>query len=69
MIVQCMGGLCGAGMDNLYYANAKIWICGNCIDLPAIGDYKMDPDLIEPMAINAFDRGYCYHELVQEGVL
>lgn len=63
------GGLCGAGMDNLYYANAKIWICGNCIDLPAIGDYKMNPDLIKPMAINAFDRRYCYHDLVQEGVL
>lgn len=63
------GGLCGAGMDNLYYANAKVWICGNCIDLPPIGDYEVDPDTIEPMAINAFDRKRCYHELIKEGAL
>lgn len=28
------GGMCGAGMDNIFYANGKIFICGNCIDLP-----------------------------------
>lgn len=63
------GGLCGAGMDNLYYANAKVWLCGNCIDLPAIGEYRMDPDSIEPLAIDAFDRKCCYHELIREGNL
>ena len=25
------GGMCGAGMDNIFYANGKIFICGNCI--------------------------------------
>ena len=61
------GGKCGAGMDNLYYANGKVWICGNCIDLPSIGNYDMDPDTFISKPIDAFDRNKCFHELVTKG--
>lgn len=27
------GGLCGAGMNNFFYANGKIYLCGNCIEI------------------------------------
>ena len=30
------GGMCGAGMDNIFYANGKIFICGNCNHLVVV---------------------------------
>ena len=57
------GGLCGAGMNNFFYANGKVYICGNCIDLafsfPAgtpLNDVKFD--------VGEFDRQYCFKEVV-----
>ena len=59
------GGMCGAGMDNIFYANGKIFICGNCIDLafslPAdtpLDDVKFDVD--------KFDRRCCFKEVYTE---
>lgn len=59
------GGMCGAGMDNIFYANGKIYICGNCIDLafslPAetpLDDIKFD--------IDEFDRQCCFKEVFTE---
>ena len=56
------GGMCGAGIDNIFYANGKIYICGNCIDLafslPAetpLDDIKFD--------ISEFDRQSCFKEV------
>ena len=34
------GGMCGAGMDNIFYANGRIFICGNCIELPFSMPYQ-----------------------------
>lgn len=56
------GGLCGAGMDNIFYANGKIYICGNCIDLP----YSMPSDTLldkVKFEIMEFDRNCCFKEV------
>lgn len=55
------GGLCGAGMDNLFFANGRIYICGNCVDLhtPYLSNTPLDAvdfDLVP------FDRSHCYKE-------
>lgn len=63
------GGLCGAGMDNFYYANGKIWICGNCIDLDSVGDCYTAPADISLSSVEAFDRRRCFHEMVKGGAL
>ena len=55
------GGKCGAGINNIFYANGKIYICGNCVDLP--DHYSSDTPLDEvKFIIKPFDRSYCYKE-------
>ncbi len=55
------GGLCGAGINNIFYANGKIYLCGNCIDLDT--PYSYDTPLDEVIFnINDFDRSHCYKE-------
>ena len=56
------GGLCGAGLDNVFYANGYVYLCGNCIDLPfkfpactALDNITFD--------IKDFDRTKCYKEI------
>lgn len=55
------GGKCGAGINNLYYANRKVYICGNCIDLPTnfTSDTPIDEIIFD---IPPFDRQFCYKE-------
>lgn len=55
------GGLCGAGMNNFFYANGNVYICGNCVDLPPLGKSKMALSDLEDITID-FDRTYCYKE-------
>ena len=56
------GGLCGAGMDNLFYANGKIFICGNCIDLPfSMSAYTPLEEVM--FDIMEFDRKRCFKEV------
>ncbi len=57
------GGMCGAGINNLFYANGKIYICGNCVDInsPFTSDTPLDK---ADFAISEFDRNYCYKESV-----
>ncbi|MDE7431916.1 MAG: radical SAM protein [Lachnospiraceae bacterium] len=59
------GGLCGAGIENIFYANGKIYICGNCVDL----DYYMPSDT--PLddvhfEVEAFDRHGCFKEVSEK---
>ena len=56
------GGKCGAGINNIFYANGKVYLCGNCVDLPPIGDANTPLDMIIP-CIPDFDRNNCYHEI------
>lgn len=55
------GGLCGAGINNFFFANGKVYLCGNCIDLAPLGDSDMSFYDIEKLSLN-FDRKYCYKE-------
>lgn len=57
------GGLCGAGMNNFFYANGKIYLCGNCIDLPALGGSDMPISKLEEISLQ-FDRTHCYKESI-----
>lgn len=56
------GGMCGAGMDNIFYANGKIYICGNCIDLPF--SLPAETPLEDArFAVDEFDRRCCFKEV------
>lgn len=59
------GGLCGAGMNNYFYANGNIYICGNCIDLPPLGKSEISLSQLETKTLN-FDRTHCYKETICE---
>lgn len=55
------GGKCGAGINNLYYANGKVYICGNCVDLAT--EFTSDTPIDEiDFNIPPFDRQFCYKE-------
>lgn len=57
------GGMCGAGMNNIFYANGKIYVCGNCVDIqtPFSSDTPFDAVKFN---IPDFDRKCCYKESV-----
>ena len=59
------GGLCGAGMNNFFYANGNIYICGNCIDLPPLGTSDIPLSQLESISFD-FDRRRCYKETLCE---
>lgn len=56
------GGMCGAGINNIFYANGNIYLCGNCVDLPSIAKADTPIDHIVP-EISEFDRNSCFREL------
>ena len=56
------GGLCGAGINNFFYSNSRIYICGNCIDLESL-PYDTPLDQIA-FSMNEFDRNCCYKETI-----
>lgn len=55
------GGQCGAGLNNFFFANGKVYYCGNCIDLPALGESGLSLFDLEKLSLN-FDRSHCYKE-------
>ncbi|MBQ2819819.1 MAG: radical SAM protein [Clostridia bacterium] len=55
------GGLCGAGINNLFYANGGIYICGNCIDMGNSIPYDTPIDEVS-FDVPNFDRVNCYKE-------
>lgn len=55
------GGKCGAGINNIFYANGKIYLCGNCVDLPISCDSDTPIDEID-FNVGVFDRNNCYKE-------
>lgn len=58
------GGMCGAGINNIFYANDKIYLCGNCVDMPA--SYSSDTPIDEVIfAIPPFDRHRCYKDTLK----
>lgn len=55
------GGICGAGKNNYFFANGKVYYCGNCIDLPFIADSNISFFELEQISLN-FERNRCYRE-------
>lgn len=55
------GGQCGAGINNYFFANGKVYFCGNCIDLMPVGTSGMPLEELEKNTLE-FDRNYCYKE-------
>ena len=55
------GGRCGAGKNNYFFANGKVYYCGNCVNLPPIGDSDMPFEELEKISLQ-FDRNLCYKE-------
>lgn len=55
------GGQCGAGINNYFFANGKVYFCGNCIDLTPVGMSGMPFGELEKNTLE-FDRNYCYKE-------
>ena len=59
------GGLCGAGMNNFFYANGNVYICGNSVDLPPLGTSDIPLSQLESLSLD-FDRRNCYRETLCE---
>ena len=57
------GGMCGAGINNIFYSNGKVHICGNCIDLPSIADFDTPLDIIKP-DVPEFNRNNCFKDIL-----
>ena len=57
------GGQCGSGFNNYFFANGKVYYCGNCIDLPPVGSSGMSFEELEKISLD-FDRNCCYKELI-----
>ena len=57
------GGQCGAGINNYFFANGKVYFCGNCIDFPPVGLSDITFEELEKIALD-FDRNYCYKESI-----
>ena len=55
------GGKCGAGTNNYFFSNGKVYFCGHCIDLPPVGSSDMTFEELEKISLQ-FDRNYCYKE-------
>lgn len=55
------GGQCGAGTNNYFFANGKVYYCGNCIDLPSLASSDISFFALERQQL-IFDRNYCYKE-------
>lgn len=59
------GGQCGAGENNYFFSNGKVYYCGNCIDLPSIGPSNISFENLERINLR-FDRNKCYKESICE---
>lgn len=57
------GGMCGAGINNIFYSNQRIYMCGNCIDLESL-PYDTPLDKV-CFLVPEFDRHNCYKESVR----
>lgn len=55
------GGKCGAGLNNFYFANGKVFLCGNCVDMKPVGDSSISFFDLEKIQLD-FDRNHCYKE-------
>ena len=57
------GGKCGAGINNFFYANGFVYLCGNCIDLPPVARSNVSLFELEGK-VDGFDRSKCYKDML-----
>lgn len=55
------GGQCGAGLNNFFFANGKVYYCGNCVDLAPLAESDISFFELEKFKLD-FDRNRCYKE-------
>lgn len=55
------GGSCGAGINNYFFANGKVYFCGNCVDIPPIADSNTSFEELEKIHLD-FNRNLCWKE-------
>lgn len=55
------GGKCGAGINNYFFSNGKVYYCGNCVDLMPVADSDISFEELEKISLE-FDRNFCYKE-------
>lgn len=61
------GGKCGAGINNFFFSNGKVYYCGNCVDLPSIADSSISFEQLEQSVDKLnFDRNRCYKDIITE---
>ena len=57
------GGKCGVGINNYFFANGKVYYCGNCMDYSAIAESGVPLEYLEQESKKIFfDRNCCYKE-------
>ena len=56
------GGKCAAGINNYFYANGEVYICGNCVDLKYTYPSSTPLDQIQ-FEIPNFERNKCFKEV------
>lgn len=57
------GGMCGAGINNFFFANSKVLLCGNCVDLEPVAKSDIKINELEKIHLD-FDRKKCYKEMI-----
>ena len=57
------GGMCGAGTNNFFFANGKVFLCGNCVDLEPVAKSDIKINELEKIHLD-FDRENCYKEMI-----
>ena len=57
------GGMCGAGINNFFFANGKVFLCGNCVDLESVAKSDIKINELEKIHLY-FDRKKCYKEMI-----
>lgn len=55
------GGTCSAGDNNFYFAEGKVFLCGNCVDLPPLGRSGLPFSQIQALS-KPLGHNFCYKE-------
>lgn len=56
------GGTCGAGINNFFFADGFVYLCGNWMDMPPIGKSDIPFTDLEALSFS-FDRHFCWKEM------
>lgn len=61
------GGSCGAGVNNFYFTTSSVYLCGNCMDYPPLGDNTMNFKELESLSSHFEQENYsCLREYLSK---